>query len=181
MGKVLSCLLFFVWLIIASELVWDLGNIGFWVASFISLSTFAVCIVLYYYFDIWRKPLLSARGKIVRKYRPRGQYYLDILLADKSIIKTFTSKEQFNAIEKDDEVDITTKGRYLASIKKQGTQEVIITDEIGVKKSDFIKAKPMPLNNKDTTAYDKWMTEEREIAERKRKNAEKNKRKTGRF
>jgi len=100
-----------------------------------------------------------------------AEYHLMILFADKNIIEFRASKKQFDAVEKYNVVDITTKGYYLASIKKQGTQNVIINKLIGVKESDLSTATPMKLDNKDTTKYDKWVVEEKKIAERKAKKA----------
>ena len=153
---------------------------------FIVIGVIFVFVMVHHHFTVDRKPLLSARGKVAR-YNIRYHrsivvgYELDILFADKSIKRFDVSKKQYFAAQKYDIVDITAKGRRLASIKIHGTQNVIINKEAISRESDLAQAKPMPLNNKCTKAYDKWMAEEREIAERKRKNAEKNKRKTGRF
>ena len=134
----------------------------------IFFSVFGVLIVIilvYYHFAVDRKPLLFAKGKIIEKnafayHTGMTSYYLDVLFADKSIKRYEMSKKQFNAVQEYDEVDITAKGGYLASIKKHGTQKVIIDKTIISKEADLAKAKPMPLNNKDTTAYDKWMAKE---------------------
>jgi len=130
--------------------------------------------MIHYYFAVWRKPLLSARGKIIKKYTTSYNgslvsYDLNILFIDKSIKEFLVSKKQYIAVEKYDVVDITAKGRCLVSLKKQGTTNVIMNKTVGLKEADLIHAKPMPLNNKDTTKYDKWMAKEKKEAEKKAK------------
>jgi len=120
-----------------------------------------------------RQPLLSAKGKIIGQERSKGgavlSYYLYILFVDKSITRFCVSRKQYFTVKKYDIVDITSKGYHLISIKKQNTQNVIMNEEIGLKESDLIHAKPMKLDNKDTTKYDKWIAKEKKEAAKKGK------------
>jgi len=84
-------------------------------------------------------------------------------------MRFFVSKNQFVAVDEYDIVDIKTKGHYLASIKKQNTQTVILNEEIGLKESDLVQAKPMKLDNKDTKSYDKWVAKEKKEAAKRGK------------
>ena len=138
-----------------------------WVWFLIILGIVIAFIVTYFYFAVWRQPLLSAKGKIIRVFETKMIYFVEILFVDKNIIEFSVSKKQYTAVEKYDVVDITAKGREIVSIKKQGTQNIVIDEVFGLKEADLIHAKPMPLNNKDTRAYDKWVAKEKKEAEKK--------------
>lgn len=80
------------------------------------------------YFEITRKPLVSARVKVVSMKVTRG-YSFDCLLPDGNKERFGMSKKQWLVLKKNEHIEVVYQGRVAHSIKKYPNGVVVFRDE----------------------------------------------------
>ncbi len=114
------------------------GEETWWISMYLFVNACFIYHYLDYYFRVFKKPIQSARVKVISLFANKMSYYITILLDNKSVILTI-SKKQYKALKKNDIVDLVYQGWLVHSVKRTTDKTPIINEQYFPKEAKAAK------------------------------------------